>query len=83
MKFQELVLKLYKIPSTAVSTFLRDAVIHNVPYLEKKGFILIDREKISLDQCDQNLKYLFNILDDETIPFQKRKEIAHSSFKII
>ena len=31
-----------------------------------------------LNQYDQNLKYLFNILEDETIPFEERKQIAHS-----
>ena len=44
----------------------------------KKKFILVGGEKIYLDQCDQNLKYLFDILEDETIPFKERKEIAQS-----
>ena len=49
-----------------------------MPDLEKKKFILVGGEKIYLEQCDQNLKYLFDILEDETIPFEKREEIAHS-----
>ena len=67
-----------KIPATAVSTYLRDAFPQNLPDLEKKKFILVGEEKIYLDQCDQNLKYLFDILEDETIPFEERKEIAQS-----
>nr|YP_010448174.1 hypothetical protein NRL27_pgp025 [Nitzschia dubiiformis]UTQ75655.1 hypothetical protein [Nitzschia dubiiformis] len=67
-----------KIPATAVSTYLRDAFPQNLPDLEKKKFILVGGEKIYLDQCDQNLKYLFDILEDETIPFEEKKEIAHS-----
>lgn len=67
-----------KTPATAVSTYLRDAFPQNLPDLEKKKFILVGGEKIYLDQCDQNLKYLFDILEDETIPFEERKEIAHS-----
>jgi hypothetical protein len=67
-----------KIPATAISTYLRDAFPQNLPDLEKKKFILVGGEKIYLDQCDQNLKYLFDILEDETIPFEERKEIAHS-----
>ena len=67
-----------KIPATALSTYLRDSVPQNLPDLEKKKFILVGGEKIYLDQCDQNLKYLFDILEDETIPFEERKEIAHS-----
>ena len=67
-----------KIPATAISTYLRDAFPQNLPHLEKKKFILVDGEKIYLDQCDQNLKYLFDILEDETIPFEERKKIAYS-----
>ena len=67
-----------KIPASAVSTYLRDAFPQNLPDLEKKKFILVGGEKIYLDQCDQNLKYLFDILEDETILFEERKEIAHS-----
>ena len=67
-----------KIPVTAVSTYLRDAFPQNLPDLEKKKFILVGGEKIYLDQCDQNLKYLFNILKDESIPPDDRKEIAQS-----
>ena len=67
-----------KIPATAISTYLRDAFPHNLTDLEKNKFILVDGEKIYLDQCDQNLKYLFDILEDETIPLEERKEIAHS-----
>ena len=67
-----------KIPVTAVSTYLRDAFPQNLPDLEKKKFILVGGEKIYLDQCDQNLKYLFDILEDETIPFEERKKVAQS-----
>ena len=67
-----------KIPATAVSTYLRDSFPQNLPGLQKKKFILVGGEKIYLDQCDQNLKYLFDILEDETIPFEERKEIAQS-----
>ena len=67
-----------KIPPTAVSTYLRDSFPQNLPDLEKKKFILVGEEKIYLDQCDESLKYLFNILEDETIPFEKREKIAQS-----
>ena len=67
-----------KIPATAVNTYLRDAFLQNLPDLEKKKFILVGGKKIYLDQFDQNLKYLFDILEDETIPFEERKEIAQS-----
>jgi len=62
-----------KIPATAVSAFLRDAFPQNLPDLDKKKFILVNRDKIYLDQYDQNLKYLFNILKDETIYFDDKK----------
>ena len=31
-----------------------------------------------MDQCDQNIKYLVEILDDETIPFKERKRLAEA-----
>ena len=68
-----------QIPITSISTCLGDSVPQNLSHLEKKKFTLVEGRKIYLDQCDQNLKYLFDILEDETIPFEERKEIAHSA----
>ena len=67
-----------KIPITSISTCLRNSVPQNLSHLEKKKFILVNGKKIYLDQCDENLKYLFNILEDETVPFEERKQVAHS-----
>jgi hypothetical protein len=67
-----------KIPSTAISTYLRDSFAQNLPHLEKKKFILVGGEKIYLDQCDQSLEYLFKILEDETIPFEEKRKVARS-----
>lgn len=71
-----------RIPVTAISTYLSDALPQNLPqnlsHLEKKKFIMVDGEKIYLDSCDQNLKYLFTIVKDETIPFEEKKKVAHS-----
>lgn len=69
-----------RIPVAALSTYLRDAIPQNLSHLEKKKFILVDGGKIylDLDQCDESLKYLFDILEDEMIPFEERKKIAHS-----
>ena len=67
-----------KIPATAISTYLRDSFPQNLPHLEKKKFILVGGEKIYLDQCDQNLEYLFKILEDETIPFEEKEKVARS-----
>ena len=67
-----------KIPATVISTYLRDSSPQNFPHLEKKKFILVDGEKIYLDQCDQNLEYLFKILEDKTIPFEEKENVARS-----
>jgi len=67
-----------KIPATAISTYLRDSFPQNLSHLEKKKFILVGGEKIYLDQCDQNLEYLFKILEDETIPFEEKEKVARS-----
>ena len=67
-----------KIPVTEISTYLRDAFPQNLPDLEKKKYILVGEEKIYLDQCDQNLKYLFKILEDEKIPFKEKEQQARA-----
>lgn len=67
-----------KMPITSISTCLRESVPQNLSHLDKKKYILIKGEKIYLNQCDQNLKYLFDILEDETIPYEERKQVAHS-----
>ena len=67
-----------EIPLTSLSTYLRDSIPQNFSHLDKKKFILVNNEKMYLDQCNENLSYLFNILQDETIPFEERKQISHS-----
>ena len=69
-----------RIPVNLISTYLRDSLPQNLEHLEKKKFILGEAREIEIyfDQSDQSLKYLFNILEDQTIPFEERKEIADS-----
>ena len=76
-------LVLTKIPSTAVSTYLRDSFQQNLPHLEKKKFILVKGKKLylDLDQCDQNLEYLFNMLTSSEISDKDKKDIANSVLK--
>ena len=68
-----------KIPATAVSTIVRNALPTTHSGLGK-GFIIVDGQKIVLDQCDQTLTYLFTMLSSEDIPFNVKKEM---SFKIL
>ena len=35
-------------------------------------------KKIYLNQCDQNFKYLFKVLNDKNIPLTKKKELTYS-----
>ena len=49
-----------------------------MPDLQKNKFIVVGEEKIYLKQCDENLKYLFGVLQEERIPFEHREEIANS-----
>ena len=37
-----------------------------------------ESREIYFDQCEPSLKYLFDILEDETIPFEIRKKICDS-----
>lgn len=67
-----------KIPTTAISTYLRDAFPQNLSECERHKFTLIDGEKIYLDQCDQNLEYLFKVLKDPVLPFEKKEELTRS-----
>ena len=67
-----------KIPATTISTYLRDSFPQNLPHLEKKKFILVDGEKIYFDHCDQNLEYLFKVLEDKTMPFEEKEKVARS-----
>jgi hypothetical protein len=40
-----------------------------------KKFVIVDGEKVWLDQCDQNLEYLWRILNDKTIkPEEKNRQ---------
>jgi hypothetical protein len=67
-----------QIPASAISTYLRDAFPQNLPDLEKTRCIVVGGQTIYLEQCDQNLEYLFKILEDVTIPFEEKEKVARS-----
>lgn len=67
-----------KIPATAISTYLRDSFQQNLPHLEKKKFIMVGKEKMYFNQCDNNLEYLFKMLEDPTMPLEDKKKIVRS-----
>jgi hypothetical protein len=73
---------LSQIPTSAISRYLSDASPQNLPELDRKKFLLVDGEKICLDQCDRSLDlhYLFGILADPQIPFEEREDQALSMF---
>jgi hypothetical protein len=66
------------IPASAISTYLSQALPQNLPELERKRFLLIDGEKTYLDQCDQNLGFLFKVLKDTTLPFEEKEKLTRS-----
>jgi hypothetical protein len=69
---------LSNIPASAISTYLSQALPQNLPELERKRFILIDGEKTYLDQCDQNIGFLFKVLKDTTLPFEEKEKLSCS-----
>ena len=71
----------YKIAknSTAVSTVLRRSLPASYSDLEK-GYMIIDGEKIVLEECDKSFEYLFKVLINKEIPFESKKDV---SFKIL
>lgn len=66
------------IPTSALSTYLREALPQNLPELERKKFILVDGEKVYLDLCDQNIEYLFAVLKDPTLAYEEKEKLARS-----
>jgi hypothetical protein len=67
------------IPTNAINAYLQDAFPQNLPELEKKKCIFVEGEKISLDQCDENIRYLFSILRDEKVPFKEKQKLTRST----
>lgn len=37
---------------------------------------MVFEEKIIINNCEENLEYMFNILSNKDLPFEKRKEIS-------
>lgn len=72
---------LSNISVNAISTFLRNASPQTFPELERKRFIKIEEEKIYLDQCDQDLEYLFKLLSvsDTPLTFAEKEELTDST----
>ena len=65
------------VPTTALSTCLRDALPQHL--LKDKKFVLANGNKIYLDNCDENLSYLFDILLSDKIPFDEKRKKAYAS----
>lgn len=63
-----------RIPIKSFSHIIRESMPSSLTHLEKEKYITVEGEKISLDYCDDSLKYLLTILDDDTIPFEEKKE---------
>jgi len=75
-------LSLTKVSSTAVGRVLRNAaVVNHSDYEKTKYFLLLPEEhKISLEQCEDSFKYLFELLKTKDIPYSEK---AEKSFKIL
>lgn len=67
------------IPIDAIATYIQDAFPQNLPNLEKSRCVVIDGGTVYLDTCNQNFRYLFKILVDESIPFEERQKLARST----
>jgi hypothetical protein len=53
-----------KIPVTTISTFISKSFSQNLPEYGKNRFIIVKGEKIYVNHCDQNLEYLFIVIND-------------------
>lgn len=69
-----------QVPTKAISKYVRESMPQSLVHLEKKKFLLQDGREVDLDICDQNLKYLFDILKDDMIPYEEKKQLAKSIF---
>ena len=69
-----------KIPITALSTTIRKCSVQNMSHLDKNRFVLRNGEITYIDQCDENMKYILTILKDETMPFEKKREVVEKVF---
>jgi hypothetical protein len=69
-----------KIPQTAVSSVLRNALPTMHSDYERKRFTRFKGKEFDLNQCDLSLEYMFEVLRNSDIPFKERQEI---SFRIL
>lgn len=69
-----------KIPLDAISTYVLEGLPQSFLDLEKKKYTTLPRgKKISLEECDDNINYLFTILEEEKISLAKKEELAKST----
>lgn len=67
-----------RIPTTAISTVLRQSLPQNLAHLEKKNCIVVDGKNVDLNECEGSLIYLLEMLTDERIPFEERRKAIYS-----
>jgi len=68
------------ISGPAIVAYLNDAFPQNLPHLERKTCIWVKGEKVYID-CAEGLEMLFLMLDEPTLPFEKKEELTQSILK--
>ena len=66
-----------KIPKNQLSTILRNSLASSYSGLEKHYLLVNDNKKISLEQYDGPLQYMYHVLTDANIPFQYKREMTY------
>jgi hypothetical protein len=71
-----------QIPLKAINTYVVTSVpgalpaTHGYKYIEKRMTVFDDVGSIHLQKCEENLQYLFTILQDSTVPFEEKERLT-------
>lgn len=68
------------IPSTAISTYLNDAFIQNLAFLDKTRMSKFSGDQKNLNQCDETVELLYLVLKNQKVPFKDKEELVISVF---
>jgi len=68
------------ISGPAIAAYLNGALQQNLPHLERKRCIWVKGKKVYID-CAEGLEMLFLMLDEPTLPFEKKEELTQSILK--
>ena len=68
-------------PKKALAKVIQQSLPQDL--LNKESSILVNGEKVYLENCDESLKYMFSVVMDKELPYNEKKKYVEYVFRVV